>query len=200
MNSCGMYDYSGEFAFKVGLPAKSGVSGAIMIIVPNLMGMVTFSPPLDKYGNSTRGVQFCEEISKRFALHYFQIDKKNDLRIRDTHCDNDAMNFFHYCATGDLADVKRLILNGIDVNKQDYDGRSALHLAASEGHLEIIKELEGCGRLTDLNPVDRWGNTPMDDARRGIFKQVEQYMAEAGFKSRKELKQMKAMDQKAPRF
>jgi glutaminase len=76
MNSCGMYDYSGEFAFRVGLPAKSGVSGAIMLIVPGLMGICTYAPPLDQYGNSAKGVQFCQEISKRFGFHCFEIDKK----------------------------------------------------------------------------------------------------------------------------
>ncbi|CAG9798320.1 unnamed protein product [Chironomus riparius] len=69
MHSCGLYNYSGQFAFNVGLPAKSGVSGIIMLIIPNLAGIVCYSPKLDDFGNSVRGVQFCEELLKTYAIH-----------------------------------------------------------------------------------------------------------------------------------
>ena len=72
MYSCGMSDYSGQFAFKVGLPAKSGVSGCVMVVVPNVGGFCTWSPRLDKIGkNSTRGITFFEELVSRFTFHNF---------------------------------------------------------------------------------------------------------------------------------
>ncbi len=71
MLTCGMYDYAGEWAYRVGLPAKSGVSGGIVAIVPGKMGIGIFSPPLDPKGNSVRGLRVCEELSTKLRLHSF---------------------------------------------------------------------------------------------------------------------------------
>ncbi|XP_038575490.1 glutaminase kidney isoform, mitochondrial isoform X2 [Micropterus salmoides] len=84
MHSCGMYDFSGQFAFHVGLPAKSGVAGGILLVVPNVMGIMCWSPPLDKMGNSVRGIQFCTDLVELFNFHNYDnlrhFAKKHDPR------------------------------------------------------------------------------------------------------------------------
>uniref|UniRef100_A0A671XHK7 glutaminase n=1 Tax=Sparus aurata TaxID=8175 RepID=A0A671XHK7_SPAAU len=135
MHSCGMYDFSGQFAFHVGLPAKSGVAGGILLVVPNVMGIMCWSPPLDKLGNSVRGIQFCTSV----------------------------INLLFAAYTGDVSALRRFALSSMDMEQRDYDSRTALHVAAAEGHAEVVRFLlEAC----KVNPIpkDRWGNTPMDEA------------------------------------
>lgn len=78
MTSSGMYDYAGEWTYRVGMPAKSGVGGGIVAALPSQMGLGTFSPLLDSHFNSVRGLKVCEALSARFDLH--MLNRNADVR------------------------------------------------------------------------------------------------------------------------
>ncbi|XP_071518904.1 glutaminase liver isoform, mitochondrial-like isoform X3 [Panulirus ornatus] len=169
MHSCGMYNYSGQFAFKVGLPSKSGVSGCVLLVIPNTLGICLWSPSLDINGNSCRGVQFCMELVNRFNFHNFDNLRGHfttKIDPRTAKAESTAQILFDLlfsAAAGDLSALRRHSLSGTDMQAKDYDGRTALHIATSEGHLDIVEYLLQNCQVHPL-PKDRWGRTPLDDA------------------------------------
>lgn len=78
MSSSGMYDFAGEWIYRVGVPAKSGVGGGILAALPSQLGLGSFSPRLDPHGNSVRGIRTCEAVSAAFDLH--MLSRQDDVR------------------------------------------------------------------------------------------------------------------------
>ena len=107
MQAAGMYDNAGSFTLEVGLPAKSGVAGAVMVVVPNLMGFATFSPRLDPFGNSVRGVAFCNELVDRFTFHMY-----DSLSGGRSGCKRDPRDSQSNRKQRDLSDLRWGVVHG----------------------------------------------------------------------------------------
>ena len=183
MYACGMYDYSGEFAFKSGLPGSSSTTGGIFVVIPNVMGICTYSPRLDKYGISARGVDFFSRLAQKFNFHLFEnmltINKRNPRE--ESNIDDMAVEKVIKCSSiGDLSALRRLRVSAVKLKGGDYDKRTPLHLAASNGHLNVVKYLLEQIGMDNSNPVDRWGGTPYDDALREQYYEVAQYLRSIG--------------------
>jgi len=96
-----------------------------------------------------------------------------------SNSEEETQKLCEFASKGQLDRVKYLVSQGASPNRGDYDGRTPIHLAASEGHTEILQyfsELPVC----NLNCVDRWGNTPLEDARRGNHKETEAWLMSQG--------------------
>lgn len=175
MYSSGMEGFNSGFGFIVGLPAKSGVSGAIMLVVPNVMGICIWSPKIDQNGISVRGLDFCKKFIEKFNFHNYdslmKTEDKTDPRLQKNEAKmRGVMALVDAASRGDLFEVQRLVSVGIDINDGDYDDRTPLHLAASEGHLNVVEFL--INNNVEISPKDRWGGTPLADAERGQHKDV----------------------------
>lgn len=85
MATCGMYDGAGEWMYTVGLPAKSGVAGGIIAVVPGRLGIAVHSPRLDAHGNSVRGVRVCQDLAREQRLHMARPDRGAPPVVRSEH-------------------------------------------------------------------------------------------------------------------
>ena len=149
---------------------KSGVSGAVMLVIPGLMGICVWSPRLDEHGNSVRGIEFCRKLAAAYNVHVFDslhADRgragKRDPRRKKNQTQIEGVVALTWAASqGDLDEVRALLAAGVEPGTADYDGRTPLHLAAAEGQLDVVRYLLAAG--AHPQPADRWGGTPLSDA------------------------------------
>eukprot|EP00928_Gymnodinium_smaydae_P024340 TRINITY_DN1971_c0_g1_i1.p1 TRINITY_DN1971_c0_g1~~TRINITY_DN1971_c0_g1_i1.p1 ORF type:complete len:982 (+),score=128.42 TRINITY_DN1971_c0_g1_i1:46-2991(+) len=166
MLSCGLADWSGEFGYTVGIPAKdSAAAESVMLINPGVFGCCVREPE----EGEVCGFEYCRAFAEKFRVHNFDGGRSETskwvLRLYDGG-QEEAMctKLLLGAGSGDLTSVKLLHNIGCDLDFPDTDGRTAAHLAAAGGHVHVIKYLVSARASVALE--DRWGNTPLAEAQR----------------------------------
>uniref|UniRef100_A0AC34QUB2 Glutaminase n=1 Tax=Panagrolaimus sp. JU765 TaxID=591449 RepID=A0AC34QUB2_9BILA len=175
----------------IGLPAKTGVSGDMMIVVPNCMGIALYSPPLDNFGNSVRSIKFAEEMIKTFNFHHYdslvyktdKIDPRRELE-KEASCHQTAL--FEAVKSDDITAIKKYMLIGVNIEDVNCDDRTVLHIAACEGNKETLGFLLSRWKGAP-NPTDRFGKTPLQNAKSFGHDECVRLLekTEANFKNRR---------------
>jgi glutaminase len=174
MQTCGMYDGAGNFAFFHGAPSKSGVSGGLLTVIPGVGAVGSFSPLLNDEGNSVRAIGMIEQLSARYSnVNLFDKDSmKRDLTRRPYQTILETTIASCSAASlGDFEAIARLHAAKTNLSAGDYDLRTPLHLASHGSHLEIVRFLVEEEKV-DVNARDRWGSTPLDDATRKEVREI----------------------------
>jgi len=176
MFSCGMYDYSGQWSYDIGVPAKSGVGGCVFFVIPNLCGIAVYSPLLDDCHNSVKALALADKLEKYFQFHTFEVfsgvggEKVNPKEFRNESRYNFETQVMYSAQEGDVQELFSVYQADPEIWISDYDHRTPLHVAVAENHPGVVKFLvEHCPahRKYELSAPDRWGAVPIDEAEEG---------------------------------
>jgi glutaminase len=163
MSSCGMYDASGEWMFRIGLPAKSGVSGGVIAVLPGQFGIGVFSPRLDARGNTTRGIEVCERIATDFDLHPMRFQPDVASAVRRTYtCAEVRSNRLRTAAEIDL-----LVEHGSSARVFELQGE--MYLGTAE---RVTRHIIDAVEPLDVVVLDLTRVTRFDAASRGILSEL----------------------------
>lgn len=143
MTTCGMYDFAGEWVYAVGMPAKSGVAGGVLAVLPGQLGIGVFSPRLDARGNSVRGVAVCTDLSREFDLHFLRVARSARSSIRAEY-DLGRMRSRRL-----RTDAERAVLDAAGGRARIYELQGDLSFAALEA---VVRRIVDAG--PDLAVVD----------------------------------------------
>ena len=190
MYACGMNAYGGKWCFNIGVPATTGSSGCLMMVMPGVMGLVVQHRELNAHCVPLRGLVLATLLTSRFRLNLFDqlVYGDEDIALsaarRETHKTSldvsPTVLFFELCAAcalGDVGKVKVLLRWGAPLSQGGYDGRTPLHIACAEGHAGVADLLILRGAPVDA--ADRWGVTPLEDAQRSGMRGIVRLMQQA---------------------
>ncbi|MFD4368300.1 glutaminase A [Rhodococcus sp. NPDC058521] len=136
MATCGMYDSAGEWITDVGLPAKSGVGGGILAVLPGQIGVSVYSPRLDEHGNSVRGVAACEALSRSLELHFLHVPRAARAAVRARYTVSDAPSRMRRSAN------ERAVLDDVGKKSRIYELHGDLLFAGAETAVREIGNIE----------------------------------------------------------
>jgi glutaminase len=171
MNSCGMYNYAGQWSYEIGMPAKSGVSGGIIAVIPGQIGIGVFSPRLDEHGHSVRGVSVCREFSDTFGLHVFRNHTNSGTVIRGE-------------LRGDVVRSKRVrtpeerrILDERGAGVCLCELQGALFFGSTE---RLLRRLDALATDTEVLVLDFRRVHDADQAARRLIAELDDWMTKRG--------------------
>lgn len=170
MSSCGMYDGAGRWMAEVGIPAKSGVSGGLLGTLPGQLGVATFSPRLNKEGNSVRGVDAFRAFSQDMGLHLMSTDNRFGAHpIREVESDGrKAVVRLQGHINFTAAEAIMYQLEDLDLKCEqillDISQVSGLHKVGRRMIKEGLRRFREEGRDIGLyDPTDRMADRQMSD-------------------------------------
>ena len=194
MMTCGMYDASGEFSATTGFPAKSGVSGIIMAVIPGVCGICTYAPKIDSLGNSVKGLNFFARLAKeaigtplyrspsQTAVltafgNQFDWRTSGNESVLTKFSLREYSSLWWAAANGDELRIRQLAARGININETNYSGRNALNFAIARHSLNalaVVKLLVALRVKTDQDTLAQY----LDDAAREGRQDIYDYLLE----------------------
>lgn len=171
MTTCGMYDGAGDWVARVGMPAKSGVGGGILAVLPGQMGIAIYSPRLDQHGNSVRGVAACRELSKKLELHFLHVTRAARSAIRGRYTVGEAPSRKR------RGDVEQNALAQFGERARVYELHGDLLFSGAE---TAVREIGNLDEELDALVIDVRGVDEVSDIARGMFDSLRAHLSSRG--------------------
>jgi len=160
MTTCGMYDGAGDWVTRVGLPAKSGVGGGIMAVLPGQLGIGVYSPLLDVHGNSVRGVSACKRLSSDLGLHMFNVARESRSAVRSFR------NAEDFEVATDRNEFERHFLRGKRDRIRIYELQGDLTFSGTES---VLRRIRSAAQEFDVVILDMSRVDQVDEVSRTMF-------------------------------